>query len=353
MGKRRTTLLEADRLRDGCLGTLRALGQNVNARLISREEGRCTLQLKLGLNAPWLSFEVGTTRTHLSYPLAAGFIVQATRAAASWLLFAPYVSGAMGQHLVSEHVSYVDAVGNCHIETGERLVAHVEGKKAARGAGCRIRGVTSDQLLFALLAQPSLVTAPARKLALAAGIGKSAALEQLGRLNAQGLLDYYPTAGLLRGRELLDRWLQAYAEAVRSSWLFARCRTEVADPRALEVVIERVCRNRESEGASREPWRWAYGGAAAAHRMLAFGRGAETLIHLSRVPVDLLEQLRAVRAPDGALTILHTPGELAYQGAKLHLAHPLLIYSELLISDEPRATRAANAIREQFLAEVA
>ena len=98
-------------------------------------------------------------------------------------------------------------------------------KKPVREPNVRIPGVTSHQLLFAILAEPDLVVAPVRRVALAAGIGKSAALEQLGRLNMQGLLDYYPASGLVQGRELLDRWLTAYAEAVRPSWLIARCRS--------------------------------------------------------------------------------------------------------------------------------
>ena len=332
-------------MRDGCLATLRALGQTVSAQVIISTDETWTLHLKLGANAARLIFEVGTTRTHLSYPLATGLIEQARRAATPWLLFAPYVPGPIGRHLVCQHVSYVDTAGNCHIEFEQRLLAHVEGKKAVREAGSRIRGVTSHQLLFALLAQPDLVEAPARKIALAAGIGKSAALEQLGRLNMEDMLDHYPGAGLFRERELLDRWLNAYTDAVRPSWLLARFRPELTDPFALDALIERVFENRA----------WAFGGAAAAHRMLALDRGTETVLHLAEVPVDLLEQLQAVRAPDGPLTVLRTPGALAYRGIKPHLAHPLLVYAELLACAEPGAAGAAgaaNAIREQFFARV-
>jgi len=338
MGGRKTTPLGTDSLRDGCLGTLHSLGQSVSAQLVPRD-GRSILHLKLGANAARLSFELRTTRTHLSYSLATGLIEDGRRIAAPWLLFAPYVPGPIGRHLASERVNYVDAVGNCHIDTGGRLVAHVEGKKVVRKPGIRVPGVRSHQLLFALLAQPDLVEAPIRTVALAAGIGKSAAQEQLGRLNTQGVLDYYPARGLIQRRQLLDRWLTAYAEAVRPTWLIARYRPQVTDPEALEALIERVCAKRV----------WAYGGTAAACSMLQSHLGTETVLHLAEVPVDLLGQLQAVPASDGPLTILHTPGALAYQGAKPHLAHPLLVYTELLTSTEPRAAAVADAVREQFL----
>jgi hypothetical protein len=339
---RRTTPLETDRLREACLETLRALGRTVTAQLLSRER-TATLRLKLGASAPRFEFEVRTTRTHLSYPLATGFIEEARRAEGRWLLFAPYVPAPIGQHLVSHGLSYVDAVGNCHIETDERLLVHVEGKKQTREPGVRSPGVTSHQLLFALLAQPDLVEAPVRKVALAAGIGKSAALEQLGRLNTQDMLDYYPAKGLVRGRELLDRWLTAYVEAARPSWLVARCRPQVTDPDALDAQIEQVCEKRV----------WAFGGAAAACRMVPCNRGRETVLHVAEAPDGLLEQLQVVRAPNGPLTILQIPGALAYQGTRPHLAHPLLVYTELLTSTEARVTAVANSIREQFLAQIA
>ena len=342
MGKRKDSLLGADDLVDGCLGTLRALGKTVNAQLATRR-GASVLWLKFGTRAAPLIFEVRVTRTHLSYPLANGLIQEAKSASAPWLLLAPYVSAQMGHHLVSQRVSYVDAVGNCHLETDGLVVAHVEGKKIGPKPSERSPGLTSHQLLFALIAQPDLVDAPVRRIALAAGIGKSAALEHLERLNAESILDYHPATGFIYARELLDRWVTAYANAVRPSWLMTRCRPRLTDSLALDELIERVCSNRI----------WAFGGAAAAHRMLNSERGTETVLHVSEVSVALLEQLRAVPATDGPLTILRTRGAIAYRGMKPHLAHPLLVYSELLTVAEPNAVRAAQALREQLLAEAA
>jgi hypothetical protein len=110
----------------------------------------------------------------------------------------------------------------------------------------------------------------------------------------------------------------------------------------LEALIERVCGNRV----------WAFGGFAAASRMARIDRGTETVLHLAEIPLGLLEQLQAVPAPDGSLIILRTPGVLAYQGTKPRLAHPLLVYSELLTSHEPHAAQAANTVREQYLTAV-
>ena len=333
---------------NGCLRVLRALGRTVSAELISCDSAyagstpRRVLQLKFGPKAMPLSFEVRTTGTHLSGPLASGIIDERKRTAVPWLLCAPYVPGPIGHRLAAEGASYVDAAGNCHIESEGTLIAHVEGKKRVRPSGMRTSGIKSHQLLFALLAQPDLADAPVRKIALAAGIGKSSVLDRVGRWNAQALLDHDPGRGLHSGRVLLERWLTAYVEVVRPSWLVARCQPMVTEPRALEALIERVCDRRV----------WAFGGTAAASRMLAIDRGVETVLHLAELPSSLLQQLQATAAPNGSLTILHTPGTVAYQGASPHLAHPLLVYSELLTSAEPKARQTASALRREFLADL-
>lgn len=343
------TPLRADRFLEKCLDSLRGLGKGVRAEVVTSQIGHASrieakVRLKFGVKAAPLYFEVRTTRTHLSGPLTSGFIEEARGVSGRWLLCAPYISGAMGQRLAAERLCYVDAVGNCHIEIDGLVVAHAEGKKRPRGLGPRAPGIKSHQLLFALLAQPELVEAPARKVALAAGIGKSAAYELIGQLNQQGLLDYNPGGvGLRSARALLDRWLSAYADVVRPSWLRARCQSAITDPRELESLIARIC----------EDSVWALGGSAAASRMLSVARGTETVVHMAEVPADLLLKLRAVPAPNGSLTVLQTPGTLAYQGVSAHLAHPLLIFSELLSSSEPHVARTASELRRRFLPELA
>jgi hypothetical protein len=106
------------------------------------------------------------------------------------VLFAPYVASGIALEFAKDGVNYADAVGNCHIQlpTGE-LFAHVEGKKPRRDeteqSGSRAPGY---QLLFAILAKPALLDQSLRQLAAAAGIGKTAAADQLKRLEKRGMI---------------------------------------------------------------------------------------------------------------------------------------------------------------------
>ena len=334
---------------NGCLEVLHGLGKTVRVELIAHRLGyagspsKRILRLSLGTNAPSREFEVRTTGSRLSEPLASKIIEESKRAPGPCLVCAPYVPLLVGNRLAAHRVSYVDMAGNCHIEPEGLLIAHVEGKRRIRHSPTRPSGIKAHQLLFAFLAEPELVEAPVRKIALEAGLGKSATLELLGALRSQGLLDCNPGERRLhKARVLLERWLTVYAEVVRPSWLVARCKPTATEPRALEALVEREC----------EGYAWAFGGSAAASRMIAMDRGVETILHMTEIPPDVMGRLKAVPSANGPLTILHTPGRLAYRGTGSHLAHPLLVYTELLTSTAPQSAQAASALREQFLAEL-
>jgi hypothetical protein len=340
---------QPDPVLSGCLDTIRGLGGSIHARFTDAKGTAVDGYLDLGLPlAPARErFAVEVTRTHLSYPLAFAFIQRARRQKENLVLFAPYVPSKIGKELADGGLSYVDAVGNCHITVGRdrRLIAHVEGRKRERGTNIQSAGrVPSYKLTFALLAQPNLVNAPVRDLALAAGIGKTAAADNLKRLAAQGFVARSRAgANLVRVRELLDRWLAGYADVLRPNTIIGTYRTQTREPEALEQIVQRAWSDRP----------WALGAGAAAWRMTHHYRGPETVIHVESAPIEALRELRAIPAQEGSLTLLRAPGTLAFKGIAPHLAHPLLVYAEMVISADPRMREAAQEVRDEFLSEKA
>ena len=337
--------LPLDPLVEACLETVQSLGRSIEAKFAegrARDGADGELQVVMRPRRGPARFLVRTSRTHLSYALASGFIEQARRHGGHWILFVPYVPSKIGQHLAEHNLSYADTVGNCHLELpGQGLLGHVEGKKPARDVAMKSSGrVPSHQLVFAVLAQPTLLREPIRQIAVAAGVGKTAAADQLLRLERQGLI-HRGRGVIIDRRALLDRWLSAFAEIVRPAWLVGRYRPQARDPEGVERMIEAAWSKRS----------WAFGGTAAAWKMARFYRGEETVIHVDAVPeAEALRQLRVVpdRA-DGPLTILRTPGTIAYSGTAPRLAHPLLVYTEMMASTDPRAREAAAEIYERFL----
>jgi hypothetical protein len=84
-------------------------------------------------------------------------------------------------------------------------------------------------------------------------------------------------------------------------------------------------------------------------KLIGHYRGTESVLHVERADPDLRQLLRAMPSREGNLIMAGVPGPIAFAGAKEQTVHPLLVYSELLISGDERAAEAAEMIRERYL----
>lgn len=282
-------------------------------------------------------------RTFLTYAAVDGVLAQMKAARARpWILFAPYIPRPLGRYLAEHDANYVDLAGNHRLVLGQRYAAHVEGRTEQRAAEAR-RGlrVPGYQVLFTILAAPDLLNGTVRRLADAAGTGKTAAAETLRRLQDENLIgEARGRRFLLEAKVVLERWIAGYATHVRPRLLLGTYHTQERDPAALERHIEEVL----GQGA-----RWGFGGGAAAHRIGGPYRGERTVVHLEQAPIDLPKRLHAQRADGGPLVLVRTPGRVAYDGVEPRTMHPLLVYTELLAAGEPRAREAATEIWHRHL----
>ena len=334
-----------DTLLQSCLAGIRALAPQVATKYLpvgvrGGEAADGSLTVSFGRPLGRLEYSIHIRRSHLSYALVDGLLTR-LRGKQAHLLVAPYIASPMGQHLADHGLSYADAVGNLHLlgPSGRGLVAHVEGKVQQRALAVRGLGVPAHLVNFALLAKPALLEAPIREVATAAGVSKSSVANQLARLSAQGFVaTTRENARLVRPRDLLDRWLNAYAESVRPRWRVGRFHAQ-SDVDGLQRSLPDAL-----AGTT-----WALSGAGAAWRMTRFYRGEQTVLLVDSPPHDLAKRLRALPSESGELTVLEVGMPLAFDGVEPNLAHPLLVYSELLASQDPRARDAAEGIRERFL----
>lgn len=262
----------------------------------------------------------------------------------SWIAFSPYVSLPVGQLLASQGVGFLDEAGNCHIAVGRNYFVHVEGRRRqsprrhGRGLGAR-----SYQVLFALLARPELANAPIRSLAEAAGVGKTSAADLVQRLSEEGLL-LRDKGGrrIARPTLLMDRWLAGYTDRLRPRLLFGRYRAAAREPLAFEKHVEATLGDHRN---------WGWGGAAAGYRLTQHYRGETTILHVATQPATMQRQLNLLPAKDGPIVVLGVPGPLGLAGPAPHVAHPLLVYTELLVEGDERAREAAEEIRTRYLGQ--
>jgi hypothetical protein len=263
----------------------------------------------------------------------------------SWIVFSPYVSGPVGRLLASHGIGFVDQGGNCHVVIGQDYFAHVEGRRPPafprRGRGL---GASSYQVLFALLARADLVNAPIRTLAKASGVRKTTVADLLRRLRDEGFI-LRDRAGRRTARlnVLLERWVAGYADKLRPRLFVGRYRSAIREPATFEKHAEATLGERVS---------WAWGGATAAYRLTRRYRTAITTLHVATQPATMQRELNLLPARDGPVVVLGVPGPLGLDGPAPHVAHPLLVYTELVVEGDERATEAAAEIRSQFLGPV-
>jgi hypothetical protein len=259
-----------------------------------------------------------------------------------WLVFSPYVPAPVGELLATQGVGYLDQAGNYHVALGKDFLAHVEGRRPApkprEGRGL---GATAYQVLFALLAQPDLAGAPVRHLAEAAGVRKSTAADMRRRLEEEGLI-VRDRGGrrLPQPGALLDRWVVGYADKLRRRLIVGRYRAPEQPAESLESRIEEALRERTD---------WAWGGATAALRLTHHYRSDTTTLHVEEPLGDLPRRVSLLASVDGRVVILRAPGPLGLKGPIPHVAHPLLVYSELLVEGGERAREAASDVRDRYL----
>jgi hypothetical protein len=281
--------------------------------------------------------------SHLSQALVRDLIARASSTTTTPLiLFAPYVSPAMGTLLVSSGINFVDRAGNCHLDLGGRYVAHVEGRKlrqsSAAPGGIRAPGF---RLVFALLVEPDLVNASSREMARMSGVSLGTASNVLRRLEHDRIVVRTKSKHqIVRREDLVERWIAGYVETLRPQLFVGRFQTPDKDPRSLE---ERIAGVLGQEGT------WAWGGAAAAYRLTKHYRSDETVLHVQAGSDDLPKRLKALPHREGGLIVLGVPGPLAFRGKAPHTVHPLLIYTELIVTGSDRAREAASELRERFL----
>ena len=75
-------------------------------------------------------------------------------------------------------------------------------------------------------------------------------------------------------------------------------------------------------------------------------------MHVASPPVAMQRQLGLLPAKDGPVVVLDVPGPLGLDGPFPHIAHPLLVYTELLVEGDERALEAAMEIRNRFLGHI-
>jgi hypothetical protein len=262
------------------------------------------------------------------------------------IVFARYIPRPTGERLAAAGINFVDAAGNLNLHLGNNYQTRLLGQRETRPAPEAKRiGAATVQVFFTFLASPEAIQSPARHLAELAGVSKTAASDGRQRLVAEGILRRQGARRyhLADANRLEERFLQGYSRALRPHLHLARMRG--AD-RAPDAFVERLAKVAKQEGIP-----WALTGGTGAYELDRFYRGEETIVFIPNLTKDLQRQLKLLPDRQGPITFLRmfSPGIL-WPGSTVHpVAHPWLLYAELLQQEDARALEAAKEIQTRYL----
>lgn len=262
------------------------------------------------------------------------------------IVLAPYIPRPTGERLADAGLNFIDQHGNIYIDLGGRYQALVLGKvRADRRIEKTRTGPAAVQVLFAYLADPKATNWPVRRIADIAGVGKTIVADVRRRLVREGILETLPRKRyrIADQKQLEQRWLVGYGELLRPRLLVGTFRGPHRDP---EVFVREFARRWRADHGN-----WALTGGAAAYVLQRFYRGNRTQIFAGAPPMDLQRTMRLVKDVHGPIALLRpfTPLVFWKTVGTLRVAHPWLVYAELLLDAEPRALEAAEKLYDEFL----
>jgi hypothetical protein len=252
------------------------------------------------------------------------------------LLIADYVTPPMADELRQRRVQFADSAGNALLDR-RGLFVFVTGRRrrVAPAVPRRVRVFQASgiKVVFALLSAPSLVGAPQRTIASAAGVALGSVPVVLEGLTDLGfLIESKGTQRLIQRERLLQQWTEAYA-------------------RVLEPTLELG----RFSAASADWWRHAdltthgaqWGGETAAALLHQYLVPERAIIYTDDIPPGLMSQYR-LKADTSGRVLLRRRFWNSVPAPRADVVPPLLIYADLITAGDARSIDTAKQIRHAY-----
>ncbi len=260
------------------------------------------------------------------------------------LLCARYIPQPTAQRLMDAGVAFADLAGNVHLDLAPHYHWTVVGNREKQLAGREpIETPATLQLLFTIAAHPESAAWTVREFAGRAGVSKSkAASARRELLHDRTIRKIGDRFQFSDAKGVADRLLSGYRQILRPRLAIGRFRSPERD---IESFLGRL-----RDTATSNQLRYALTGSLAAYQLQRFYRGDVATVFVPPNQTSLPKTLRLLPDRDGPITLLKAFGEIVYWRTADHtnVAHPWLIYAELMAEPDPRAHEAAEELRKEF-----
>lgn len=343
-----------------CQAHLRALepvkSAEVKHRMVRRERPELDVQLVLDTKVGRLTYFY-EIKQGLSLPRLDHLLLQLHRdsrqAKARPLLLADYLTPRLAERLVEAGVNFVDEAGNVYIDRPGKLYIRVQGARLKRFREAkigRLSQLSGLQVVFVLLTEPRAVSMSYRELAKASGVALGSVAQVVQELKAKGYLEQKGRDQWLlnRKRELLDFWLGGYGDVLRPKLVVGRFQPPERD---LDQTLVKLQKEAEATRIA-----WALTGGFAAYLLTRHFRGDQLGFFVSEWPAGLTKTLKWLPSHHGPVTVLRRFSPLVFFARKdpseISVAHPLLVYAELVFQGRERELEAAKLLYNRYLASL-
>lgn len=277
------------------------------------------------------------------------------------MLVADYVNPKMADKLRKLDVPFIDAVGNAYINekplyifikgNKNRVQANIIKAQDAPATGRAFQS-TGIKVVYALIRNPQLVTAPYRDIANIAGVALGTVGWVINDLKQGGyLIEYGKKQRRLKNKkQLLHKWVAAYLEKLRPKLFLGAFTTEN------EYWWKDL-----DEGIVDYKARW--GGEVAAAKMTGHLKPEKITIYMHKEGGNkLLAENRLHKHPKGNIQIYRTfwkdeenwGNEIQrFTDNMMDCVDPMIVYADLLATGDPRNLETAKIIYDERLDEFA
>lgn len=266
------------------------------------------------------------------------------------LLLADYINPSVAQMLKQSKINFIDTAGNLFVNV-RNLHVSVEGKRARVLSVMkppRVWGNTGLRLLYTLLLHPEAINQPYRHLASSTDVSLGAIGWIIRDLKEGGYL--HPTAKdefkLVRRKELMMRWVEEYGAKLRPRLVINSYRSFAQDEKEVLPAFRNF--------ALVHGIQWALTGGVAADEVIHHYRGPYLTVFVSDwIQDSALKDLNWAPIEGGPITLLRAFSSQIFNdwtsNSAYPVAHPLLIYAELVYGGGERELETARLIYSEYL----
>ncbi len=263
-----------------------------------------------------------------------------------YVFLTSYINPALAERLKDAQIQFIDHCGNAYLNQN-RFFIFVKGNKPKTHSIPKEKQVLGKafgkkglQVIYVLLSNPKAITWSYRELAKASNVSLGTIGDVMLDLDSQGYIDK-DRKTLLKGTNLMQKWAKEYGYLLRKSRPTIKYTTGNIDWYSDKLLSQ--CNA-------------LLGGDAAADRYTHFLNSNKARVYISKENHQLLlrhGRLKQVREDEHSsvqIELVEPFTELEIlKGPLESLVNPLIVYAELLASDNVRNLEVADKLYDQYL----